>query len=136
MGAIALRGKRSQGAADARHRARRRTIVLQVSGNAGDGVPCERLLFLYGRFGGFRQPPEIVAENKNTVDDPVQPEFKGLPETAGQPRYVNTADAASSNVVMPCLIFSAASSFNVMNTPASFAARPIVWDDRFFRIMF
>jgi hypothetical protein len=36
-------GKRLQGAVDARHRVRRRTIVLQVPGNAADAVPCERL---------------------------------------------------------------------------------------------
>jgi hypothetical protein len=47
MGAIALHGKHSQGAADARHRARRRTVVLQVPGNAADGVPCERLRFYH-----------------------------------------------------------------------------------------
>jgi hypothetical protein len=47
MGAIVLHGKHSQGAADARHRARRRTVVLQVPGNAADGVPCERLRFYH-----------------------------------------------------------------------------------------
>ena len=36
-------GKRLQGATDVRHRARRRTDVLQVPGNAAGGVPCERL---------------------------------------------------------------------------------------------
>ena len=36
--------KRLQGAVAARHRARRRTVVLQVPGNAADTVPCERLL--------------------------------------------------------------------------------------------
>ena len=35
--------KRSQGAADARRRARRRTFVLQVPDNKADAVPCERL---------------------------------------------------------------------------------------------
>ena len=34
---------RLQGAPDARRRARRRTRVLQVPGNAADGVPCERI---------------------------------------------------------------------------------------------
>jgi len=43
MGAIALHGMRSQGAADARHRPRRRTVVLQVPGNATDVVPRERV---------------------------------------------------------------------------------------------
>ncbi len=38
-----LAGKRLQGAADARHRARRRTVVLQLPGNAADAGPCERL---------------------------------------------------------------------------------------------
>ena len=37
------RGKRLQGAAAARLRARRRTVVLQGPGNAADAVPCERL---------------------------------------------------------------------------------------------
>jgi hypothetical protein len=36
-------GKRLQGAVDARHRACRRTAVLQMPGNAADAVPCERL---------------------------------------------------------------------------------------------
>ena len=40
----APRGKRLQGAVAARLRARRRTAVLQVPGNAADAVPCERLL--------------------------------------------------------------------------------------------
>jgi len=35
--------KRLQGAADARRRARRRTVVLQVPDNKADAVPCERL---------------------------------------------------------------------------------------------
>jgi len=35
--------KRSQGAADARRRVRRRTFVLQVPDNKADAVPCERL---------------------------------------------------------------------------------------------
>ena len=35
--------KRSQGAADARRRVRRRTFVLQVPDNKTDAVPCERL---------------------------------------------------------------------------------------------
>jgi len=34
---------RLQGAADARRRARRRTLVLQVPDNKADAVPCERL---------------------------------------------------------------------------------------------
>ena len=34
--------KRLQGAADARRRARRRTIVLQVPDNKADAAPCER----------------------------------------------------------------------------------------------
>ena len=36
--------KSSQGAADARRRARRRTFVLQVPDNKADAVPCEPLL--------------------------------------------------------------------------------------------
>ena len=35
--------KRLQGAVDASRRARRRTLVLQVSDNKADAVPCERL---------------------------------------------------------------------------------------------
>jgi hypothetical protein len=35
--------RRLQGAADARRRARRRTIVLQVPDNKADAVSCERL---------------------------------------------------------------------------------------------
>ena len=35
---------RLQGAADARRRACSRAVVLQVSGNAADVVPCERIL--------------------------------------------------------------------------------------------
>jgi hypothetical protein len=35
--------KRSQGAADARRRARRRPFVLQVPDNKADAVPCNRL---------------------------------------------------------------------------------------------
>ena len=34
---------RSQGTADARRRARRRTLVLQVPDNKADAVPCERI---------------------------------------------------------------------------------------------
>jgi hypothetical protein len=40
-------GKRLQGAVAARRRARRRTVVLQVPGNAADAVPCERLQYFY-----------------------------------------------------------------------------------------
>jgi hypothetical protein len=39
--------KRLEGAADARHRVRRRPFVLQVPDNKADAVPCERLPFLY-----------------------------------------------------------------------------------------
>ena len=38
--------KRLQGAADARRRARRRTLVLQVPDNKADAVPCERHLIV------------------------------------------------------------------------------------------
>ena len=35
--------KRLQGAADAKRRSRRRTLVLQTPDNKADAVPCERL---------------------------------------------------------------------------------------------
>ena len=38
-----MNGKPSQGAADVRRRAHRRTVVLQVVGNKADAVPCEGL---------------------------------------------------------------------------------------------
>lgn len=47
MGVTLPGRKPSQGAADARHRARRRTAVLQVPDNAADGVPCEGLPRVY-----------------------------------------------------------------------------------------
>jgi hypothetical protein len=40
-------GNRSQGAADARRRARRWSFVLQVPDKKADAVPCERLPMLY-----------------------------------------------------------------------------------------
>jgi hypothetical protein len=39
--------KRLQGAADAKRRARKRYLVLQVSDNKADAVPCERLRHFY-----------------------------------------------------------------------------------------
>jgi hypothetical protein len=44
------KSKRLQGAAGARRRARRRTIVLQAPDNKADAVPCERLRFFNLRF--------------------------------------------------------------------------------------
>ena len=48
-------GNRLQGAVAARHRACRRTFVLQMPGNAADAVPCERFLKILSLTSQFRQ---------------------------------------------------------------------------------
>jgi hypothetical protein len=52
--------KRLQGAADARRRARRRTVVLQVPDNKADAVPCERLPISGSAFSQYKRgKPEM-----------------------------------------------------------------------------
>ena len=54
--------KHSQGAADVRRRAHRRTFVLQVLGNKADAAPCECLRKKNALFKRYNRPLKAIID--------------------------------------------------------------------------